>query len=641
MNIITLENISKVFTERQVFDDTDFYLQEGEKVGVVGINGTGKSTLLKIIAGIEEADSGKRILANHLKVKFLPQHPEYNPEDNIIDCIVKGCYSNSEDIRERSYVNLERDEKVQDIITKAKTMLTGLGIYEFDQRAGTLSGGQQKRLALVETLLSDADVLLLDEPTNHLDQIMTTWLEDMLKKSKKTIVMVTHDRYFLDLICNRIIEVDKGKIYSYEENYSGFLALKAEREEMEIAADRKRRSLLRMELEWVKRGARARTTKQKFRLNRYEQLKNIKGPEFDATVELGSIATRMGRTTIELNNISKSYDDVKYIDDFSYVFLKDDRIGIVGRNGCGKTTLLKMIAGRIQPDEGSITVGQTIKIGYYSQMIEDAQVKMDDNQKVIDYIKDAAEYVQTTEGPVSASRMLEKFLFIKSAQYMPLGKLSGGEKRRLNLLRVLMEAPNVLILDEPTNDLDVTTLTILEDFLDSFQGIVIIVSHDRYFLDRTVSRLFAFEPKGDGKTCTIRQFEGGYTDYEIDIADSSSKSGTSSLGGTAAAGMGVPSIGKTQEEKQASKEEWKKQNQANKKLKFTYNEQREYETIEAVIADIEEKLQKIDGDMVKFSRDFPKLNELTNEKEQLQAELDEKMDRWMYLEDLAQKIAEQ
>lgn len=624
MNIITLEKISKVFTERQVFDEADFYLQEGEKVGVVGINGTGKSTLLKIIAGIEEADSGKRVLANHIKVKFLPQHPEYNPEDNIIDCIVKGCYVST--------------EQEIDLITKAKTMLTGLGIYEFDQKAGTLSGGQQKRLALVEALLSDADVLLLDEPTNHLDQVMTSWLEEMLKKSKKTIIMVTHDRYFLDLICNRIIEVDKGKIYSYEENYSGFLALKAEREEIAMASDRKLRSLLRTELEWVKRGARARTTKQKFRLNRYEQLKDIKGPEVDGKVELGSIATRMGRTTIELNNISKSYDGIKYINDFSYVFLKDDRIGIIGRNGCGKTTLLKMIAGKIQPDEGSITVGQTIKIGYYSQMIDDAQVKMDDNQKVIDYIKDAAEYVQTTEGPVSASKMLEKFLFIKSAQYMPLGKLSGGEKRRLNLLRVLMEAPNVLILDEPTNDLDITTLTVLEDFLDSFQGIVIIVSHDRYFLDRTVSRIFAFEPNATGKACTIRQFEGSYTDYEIENALVGGGL-TNIAGDNSAFGTGMLSAGKTQQEKQASKEEWKKQNQANKKLKLTYNEQREYDTIEDTIAELEDKIQKIDDDMIKYSRDFPKLNELTKEKEILQIELDEKMDRWMYLEDLVQKIS--
>lgn len=624
MNIISLENISKIFTERQVFDETDFFLQEGEKVGVVGINGTGKSTLLKIIAGLEEADSGSRILANHVVVKYLPQHPEYEPEDTIIDCIVKGSGSSADNIE-----------------VKAKAMLTGLGVTDFEQKAKTLSGGQQKRIALVEVLLSDADVLLLDEPTNHLDQAMTTWLEDMLKKTKKTIVMVTHDRYFLDLVCNRIVEVDKGKIYSYQENYSGFLALKAEREEMELASDRKRQSLLRTELEWVKRGARARTTKQKFRLNRYEELKNVKGPESDGQVELGSIATRMGRTTIELNNISKSYDNVVYINNFSYVFLKDDRIGIIGENGCGKTTLMKIIAGKILPDSGSVTVGQTIKIGFYSQMIEDAEAKMEDNQKVIDYIKDAAEYVQTTDGPVSASKMLEKFLFIKSAQYMPLSKLSGGEKRRLSLLRVLMEAPNVLILDEPTNDLDITTLTVLEDFLDHFRGIVIIVSHDRYFLDRTVSRIFAFMPEAykNGRRLSsdsnIRQFEGAYTDYEIAMAEE----GYDILANMTAA-TGTIS-GKSAEEKQVSKEEWKKQNQTNKKLKFSYQEQKDYDTIEAVIEELEEKIEQIDADMIKYSRDFPKLNELTKEKDMLKELLDEKMDRWMYLEELAERIENQ
>lgn len=644
-NIVTLENITKVFTERAVFDGTDFFLQEGEKVGVVGINGTGKSTLLKVIAGLEEVDSGKRVLANHLVIKYLAQHPEYNADDNIIECIV----------RESGHGRDLSKEKIVDIETKAKTMLTRLGIYEFDQKVGTLSGGQQKRLALVEALLSDADVLLLDEPTNHLDQMMTTWLEEMLKKSRKTIVMVTHDRYFLDLVCKRIVEVDKGKIYSYEANYSGFLALKAEREEMEFASDRKLRSLLRTELEWVKRGARARTTKQKFRLNRYEELKDTKAPETDGKVELGSIATRMGRTTIELENISKSFDDVKYIDDFSYVFLKNDRIGIIGRNGCGKTTLLNIIAGRIEPDFGQITVGQTIKIGYYSQMIEEAEAKMDPNQKVIDYIKDTAEYVQTDEGPVSASRMLEKFLFIKSQQYMPLGKLSGGEKRRLNLLRVLMEAPNVLILDEPTNDLDITTLNVLEDFLDSFKGIVIIVSHDRYFLDRTVNRLFAFEYGENGAfggaltkvNCTIRQFEGSYTDYELSLDNEGrGLNGSSANGDRFELNSGNNSngdrfdikFGKSREEKQSSKEEWKRQNQANKKLKFTFQEKKDYETIEADIAELEMRIETIEADMVKFSRDFPKLNELTKEKNEIQLRLDEKMERWMYLEELAEKI---
>lgn len=608
MNIVTLENISKVFTQRKVFDETDFYLEEGEKVGIVGVNGTGKSTLLKLIAGIEEADSGKRILANHIVVKYLPQHPVYNPEDDIIECICKSAKAH---------------ERI-DVETKAKTMLTGLGIYDFDQKAGVLSGGQQKRLALVEILLSDADVILLDEPTNHLDQMMTTWLEDMLKKSKKTIVMVTHDRYFLDMVCNRIVEVDKGKIYSYQENYSGFLKLKAEREEMEIASDRKRRSLLRTELEWVRRGARARSTKQKFRLNRFEELSSKRGPQIDGSVELGSIATRMGRTTIELDRICKSYDNKELIRDFSYVFLKNDRIGIIGPNGCGKTTLMKIIAGIIPPDSGTVTIGQTIQIGFYSQMLEDAQAKMNPEQRTIDYIKDAAEYIQTTDGPVSASNMLERFLFTKDAQYAPLGKLSGGEKRRLNLLRVLMGAPNVLILDEPTNDLDVVTLTVLEDFLDRFQGIVIMVSHDRYFLDRTASRIFAFE--GGGR---LRQFEGGYTDYELQMEE---EGNVNPLLNTQI------NSGKSSAEKKASKEEWKKQSQANKKLKFTYQEQKDYEVIESEIASIEEQLEEIESEILKNSRDFGKLNALTIKKDELTSLLEEKMDRWMYLEDLAEQI---
>ncbi|MDO5155349.1 MAG: ABC-F family ATP-binding cassette domain-containing protein [Eubacteriales bacterium] len=610
MNIITLENISKVFTERKVFDETSFYLQEGEKVGVVGINGTGKSTFLRIIAGLEEADDGKVILANHLVVKYLPQHPEFNPEDNILDCITRGW---------------KEEEKI-DKETQAKTMLTGLGISEFEQKAGTLSGGQQKRLALIEALLSNADVLLLDEPTNHLDQRMTEWLEDVLIKFRKSIIMVTHDRYFLDQVCNRIVEVDKGKIYSYQENYSGFLKLKAEREEMEFASDRKRRSLLRTELQWVQRGARARSTKQKFRLNRYEELKNMTGPETDGKVELGSIATRMGRTTVELDGICKSYDGKPFINHFSYNFLKNDRIGIIGPNGCGKTTLMKIIAGRIEPDEGTVTVGQTIKIGYYSQMIEDAQAKMDPEQRLIDYIKDVAEYVQTSEGPVSASQMLEKFLFISSAQYSNIGKLSGGEKRRLNLLRVLMEAPNVLILDEPTNDLDITTLTVLEDFLDHFQGIVIMVSHDRYFLDRTASRIFAFQPDG-----SLKQYEGGYTDYMLRLEEE---------GGSVSIPM-MTSAGKTAEEKKVSKEEWKKQNAENRKLKFTYAEQKEYETIESDIATIEERIEEIDQEMVSCASDFVKLNALSEEKDALLSQLEEKMDRWMYLEDLANQIANQ
>ena len=613
MNIITLEQITKVYTERKLFDQTDFFLQEGEKVGIVGINGTGKSTLLRILAGEEVPDEGNVILAGHLVVKYLPQHPKYNPEDDMLSCIAG---------------NTQGAERVE-IETNAKTMLTKLGITNFEQKAGELSGGQLKRVALVETLLAPADVLLLDEPTNHLDYEMTEWLEETLRNFRGSIIMVTHDRYFLDSVCNRIVELDKGKIYSYQENYSGFLQLKAEREEMELASHRKLTSLYKTELAWIKRGARARTTKQKFRVNRFEELKNAKAPETDGKVELGSIATRMGRTTVELENIYKAYGERVLIRDFSYIFLKDDRIGIVGANGCGKTTLMKIIAGRLEADAGKLTIGQTIKIGYYSQMVEDAQAQMKPEMRVIDYIKEVAEYVLTTEGKITATRMLEKFLFPSSMQYAPLQKLSGGEKRRLILLRVLMESPNVLLLDEPTNDLDITTLTILEDYLDRFQGIVVMVSHDRYFLDRTVDRIFAFQPDG-----SLRQYEGGYTDYMLKrIEEGAVVDGI--------LGEKQPTkaeVAKIAEEKEKSKEAWKQLNAANRKRKFTFQEQRDYETIEGEIAKMEDRLAAIDDEMGKCVSDFVKLNKLTQEKEELEQTLEEKMDRWMYLEQLAEEI---
>jgi len=613
LNIITLEHITKVYTERRLFDEADFFLQEGEKVGVVGINGTGKSTLLRIIAGEEVPNEGNVILAGHLVVKYLPQHPKYNPEDDMLSCIAG---------------NAQGAERVE-METNAKTMLTKLGITNFEQKAGELSGGQLKRVALVETLLAPADVLLLDEPTNHLDYEMTEWLEETLRNYRGSIIMVTHDRYFLDSVCNRIVELDKGKIYSYQENYSGFLQLKAEREEMELASHRKLTALYKTELAWIKRGARARTTKQKFRVNRFEELKNAKAPEADGKVELGSIATRMGRTTVELENICKAYGERVLIRDFSYIFLKDDRIGIVGANGCGKTTLMKIIAGRLEADAGKLTVGQTIKIGYYSQMVEDAQAQMKPEMRVIDYIKEVAEYVMTTEGKISATRMLEKFLFPSSVQYAPLQKLSGGEKRRLILLRVLMESPNVLLLDEPTNDLDITTLTILEDYLDRFQGIVVMVSHDRYFLDRTVDRIFAFQLDG-----SLKQYEGGYTDYMLKRIEE----GTVVDGILGKKQPTKAEAAKTAEEKEKSKEAWKQLNAANRKRKFTFQEQRDYETIEGDIAKIEDRLAAIDDEMGKCASDFVKLNKLTQEKEELEQTLSEKMDRWMYLEELAEEI---
>ena len=503
MNLLSLENITKAYTERVLLDGASFFLQEGEKVGIIGINGTGKSTLLKLAAGLEEPDTGSCTKANHVVIRYLPQTPEFDDSCTVWEHVEKK-------ISESTQWDMEGE---------AKSMLRTLGIVRLEQKISELSGGQRKRLALAEILMQPCDILVLDEPTNHLDHAMAAWLEDYLKCWRGSLIMVTHDRYFLDSVSNRIVEIDKGKIYSYDTNYSGFLELKAQREEMEAATERKRQSILRVELEWVKRGARARSTKQKARLERYEEMKNQHGPQSDGQVSMSSITTRMGNTTIEIDGISKSYGGHTFIRDFSYIFLKNDRVGFVGTNGCGKTTLMKLLAGREEPDSGSIKVGQTIRIGYYSQEIETSKeagiAYMDPKMRVIDYIRETAEFVRTEDGLISASAMLERFLFPPQAQYSLIGKLSGGERRRLNLLRVLMESPNVLILDEPTNDLDISTLTILEDYLDHYQGIVIVVSHDRYFLDRTVNRIFAFEAGG-----VLRQYEGGYTDYALKAGES-------------------------------------------------------------------------------------------------------------------------
>lgn len=620
MNILSIENITKAYGERKLFDDTSFYLQEGEKVGIIGINGTGKSTLLKIIAGLEDTDEGTVTMANHVVCSYLPQSPEFEENETVIEAVLRRA-------RESSHAYEDRGLRE----TEAKAMLTKLQVTDFEEKCGILSGGQRKRLALVAALLSESDILILDEPTNHLDAEMSDWLEEQLKKRNGAVIMVTHDRYFLDSVADRIIEIDKGKIYSYQANYAGYLELKAGREEDERASERKRQSILRKELAWVRRGARARTTKQKARLERYEELKNTQAPITDGQVELSSVMSRLGKTTVELENISKSYDERTLIKDFSYIFLKDDRIGFVGKNGCGKTTLMKMIAGEIEPDFGNITVGQTVKIGYYTQEI--GEDEMPPNQKVIDYIKDVAEYVQTVDGSISASMMLERFLFEGKDQYGLLKKLSGGERRRLYLLKVLMGAPNVLILDEPTNDLDIATLTVLEDYLDSFPGIVICVSHDRYFLDRVVRRIFAFEEGGK-----IRQYEGGYTDYQSRILQNTRediKSGNSSTKKTVSSDVKSEAVSEKESDSRAT---WKQRPQ---KLKFSYKEQKEYETIEADIAKLEEKIEQLEAEILKASRDFVKLNQLTQEKEEAEIALEEKMDRWMYLEELAAKIAEQ
>ena len=614
MNILSLENITHSYTERKLFDEASFYLHEGEKVGIIGINGTGKSTLLKIMAGLEIPDEGQVIKAANMMIHYLPQNPIFNEEDTVLE----------------SVQNMIHHHANEDELVKAKAMMTRLGITDFEQKTSELSGGQRKRLALVSVLITPCDILILDEPTNHLDSEMAEWLENQLRGFRGALVMVTHDRYFLDSVTNRIIELDKGKIYSYNEKYSGFLERKAEREASAKASERKRQSILRKEIEWMQRGARARSTKQKAHIQRYENLKNQKGIVQDEKIELSSIKSRMGKTTIELENISKAYDCKVLINDFSYNFLKGDRVGFVGKNGCGKTTLMKIIDGRIEPDSGSVNIGQTIKIGYYTQELENNKeagiAYMNPDDRVIEYIKNTAEFVRTEEGLVSASVMLERFLFEPSQQYSKIEKLSGGEKRRLNLLRVLMEAPNVLILDEPTNDLDIETMTILEDYLDSFDGIVITVSHDRYFLDRVVRRIFSFEENG-----VIDQYEGGYTDY-INRKKEKGLLEENALLKTKSSSAGKSDSDKTE------KEEYKIRN---KKLKFSYNEQREYETIEDDIAKLEEKIEKLDGEIVKNATNSVKLRELMESKEETETLLMEKMDRWEYLEDLAKKIEEQ
>lgn len=620
MNLINIEKITKSYTERKLFDHASFSLQEGEKVGIIGINGTGKTTLLKMIAGLEEPDDGKITRANHIVVRYLPQHPEFDADKSSLQCILEG------NVTEENQWSIESD---------AKAMMTRLGITDFEQPAGQLSGGQRKRLALISVLLSPADVLLLDEPTNHLDNDMADWLEEYLKKWRGALIMITHDRYFLDSVTNRIVEIDKGATYSYETNYSGFLELKTQREEMEQASERKRQSILRVELEWMRRGARARSTKQKAHIQRYEELRDKEAPVQDSKVELSSISSRLGRTTVELEHICKGYGARKLIDDFSYIFLKGDRIGFIGPNGCGKSTLMKIIAGIIPQDSGNVIVGQTIKMGYYAQEIASEKNQsnqenevdysyMDPNQRVIDYVKDTAEYIQTVDGVLSASAMLEKFLFPADKQYSPIGKLSGGEKKRLNLLRVLASSPNFILLDEPTNNLDIATLTILEDYLDRYEGIVVTVSHDRYFLDRTMRRIFAFEE--DGK---LKQYEGGYTDYSIRKAEEEAEKENreSSVKGKNVAGNEV--------------KEKKVKPKGPQKLKFTYQEQKDYETIESDIAALEEKIEKLECEIAAVSTDFVKLNQIMADKEAVESLLEEKMDRWMYLEELAARIAEQ
>lgn len=631
-NILSAENIVKSYNDKPLLDHASFYLNEGEKVGIIGINGTGKSTLLKILAGYEEPDEGKVTSANNMVIRYLPQTPVFDTKESVLENIVRQ--------------NVSKANTEWEVENEAKTLLTKLGITDFTQTVDTLSGGQKKKAALVSTLVSKADILILDEPTNHLDNEMAGWLEEYLKKFRGALIMVTHDRYFLDSVTERIVEIDRGKIYSYQANYSGFLELKAEREEMLLAGERKRKSILRNEIEWIRRGARARSTKQKARIERYEELKNSGYTMVNDTIEMSSVSSRLGKTTVELHGISKSFGEKVLFENFEYIFLKKDRVGFIGKNGCGKTTLMKIIAGKLNPDTGNVITGQTVKTGYYTQEITQNENEgiayMNPKLRVIDYIRNTAEYVMTDEGSVSASVMLDRFLFPPEKQYTPIEKLSGGEKRRLNLLRVLMEAPNILILDEPTNDLDIQTLTILEDYLDSFEGIVITVSHDRYFLDRTVRRIFAFEGNG-----VIKQYEGGYSDYvlrkEMEGAEISEEQNRISVSGKRA----VPKHsdgGKNEAEdcdtgRLSGKEAYKAEKEAGKKLKFSYKEQREYETIEGEIAELEESIAALEEQMLEFSSDFVKLSEITNKLEETKKQLDGKMERWLYLEELADKIA--
>ena len=607
MNLVNVEHLTHTYTGRLLFDDASFYLDENEKAGIIGINGTGKSTLLKIIAGITEPDQGSVTTAKNLRMGYLPQNPLFGKGLSVLDAALP--------------LKNDISGEQPDFIPQAKSLLGKLGIKDLLQDIETLSGGQRKRIALVRTLLTPADILILDEPTNHLDGAMAEWLEEYLKNYRGALIMVTHDRYFLDSVTNRIVEIDKGKLYNYNCNYLGFIERKAEREEIERATERKRQSILRTEIAWIQRGARARSTKQKAHIARYEALRDAQAPVTDATAQISSVSSRLGKTTIELKDINKSFNGNIVIKDFTYIFLRGSHTGITGANGCGKSTLMNIISGNLMPDNGEVTIGQTVKISYFSQENE----ALDDSMRVIDYIREGGEVIKTTDGTVSASVMLERFLFPPEQQYSLIGRLSGGEKRRLYLLRILMEAPNVLLLDEPTNDLDITTLAILEDYLDTFDGIVIAISHDRYFLDRIATRILAFEGNGE-----IRQYEGGYTDY---INTSGRKLSVTD------AGIDKKDDTKPQENtKTINRNNWKDGQE--KKKKMSYKEQREYETIEDDIAKLESELEDIEKDILKYSHDFVKLNELSAKKEETANNLSEKMDRWLYLEELAQETGQ-
>lgn len=612
MNLLTMKNIHKAYTDKVLFKGADFSVNTGDKIGVIGINGTGKSSLLKMIAGIDTCDAGLIVKGNNVVVNYLPQSPTFHDDETIYEHVITANST------EENKWSIEGD---------ARALLDKLGFTDTSISVSSLSGGQKKKVALAAALLSSCDILVLDEPTNHLDNDMTEYLEDYLNNYRGALVMVTHDRYFLDRVTNRIVEIDKGYIYSYNANYEGYLMLKAERENIALATERKNQNILRKEIAWIRRGARARSTKQKAHIKRYEALAAEEMIEADKTVNLSSIASRLGNKTIELHNISKSFPGLTHplIENFSYNFLRNDRIGITGPNGCGKSTLMKLITGNLEPDSGIIEIGETVNIGYFSQENE----MLDDNKIVLDYVKETAEYIRTVDGYMSASTLCEEFLFDSTLQHQRIGKLSGGEKRRLYLLKILAGSPNVLILDEPTNDLDISTLCILEDYLDTFQGILIVVSHDRYFLDRVVKRLFVYDGYGQ-----IRQFEGSYTDYYLEYGTfaNSVKSGSGSVK-PAPASKGKPAA-------DSSKSGAAEKDTAPKraKNKFTFNEQREYDTIEDDIAACEETIDGLDREIAASTTDFTKLNHLMAEKENAELKLEHLMERYVYLTDLLESF---
>ena len=611
MNLLTMKNIHKAYTDKVLFKGADFSVNTGDKIGVIGINGTGKSSLLKMIAGIDTCDAGLIVKGNNVVVNYLPQSPTFHDDETIYEHVITANST------EENKWSIEGD---------ARALLDKLGFTDTSISVSSLSGGQKKKVALAAALLSSCDILVLDEPTNHLDNDMTEYLEDYLNNYRGALVMVTHDRYFLDRVTNRIVEIDKGYIYSYNANYEGYLMLKAERENIALATERKNQNILRKEIAWIRRGARARSTKQKAHIKRYEALAAEEMIEADKTVNLSSIASRLGNKTIELHNISKSFPGLTHplIENFSYNFLRNDRIGITGPNGCGKSTLMKLITGNLKPDSGIIEIGETVNIGYFSQENE----MLDDNKIVLDYVKETAEYIRTVDGYMSASTLCEEFLFDSTLQHQRIGKLSGGEKR-LYLLKILAGSPNVLILDEPTNDLDISTLCILEDYLDTFQGILIVVSHDRYFLDRVVKRLFVYDGYGQ-----IRQFEGSYTDYYLEYGTfaNSVKSGSGSVK-PAPASKGKPAA-------DSSKSGAAEKDTAPKraKNKFTFNEQREYDTIEDDIAACEETIDGLDREIAASTTDFTKLNHLMAEKENAELKLEHLMERYVYLTDLLESF---